>query len=89
MSRESDLERQLADLKKSKEFVLDKLDDCMRHPEKVKATMWDAVAPTIKAIVENKIKGTAYDRREVAEVIFVKAVKCVLGEDAFIHLEKL
>ena len=51
--------------------------------------MWDAVTPIIKGVIENKIKGTAYDRREVAEIIFAKAVKCVLGEDAFTHLEKL
>ena len=89
MSKEQDLEKQLVELRKAKDFVLDKLDDCMRHPEKIKASMWDAVTPIIKGVIENKIKGTAYDRREVAEIIFAKAVKCVLGEDAFTHLEKL
>ena len=89
MSKESDLERQLAELKKSKAFVLDKLDECMRLPDKAKAVMWDSIAPIIKSIVENKIKGSSYDRRELAEVVLEKALKCVLGEDAITHLEKL
>ena len=89
MSKESDLERQLADLKKSKAFVLDKLDECMRLPDKVKAVMWDEVVPIIKAVFENKIKGQPFDRREVAEIVFDKAIKAVIGPDVGAHLEKL
>ena len=90
MSKEQDLEKQLIELRKSKTFVVDKLDECMRLPDKAKAAMWNSIAPTIKLAVDNQIKtGTKLDHRELAEVVFDKAVKAVLGEDAFSHLEKL
>ena len=89
MSKESELEKQLAELKKSKQIVLDKLDECMRLPDKAKAVMWDEVAPIVKAVFENKIKGQGFDRREVAEIVFDKTIKAVIGPDAAAHLEKL
>lgn len=89
MSKESDLEKQLAELKQSKAFLLNKLDECMRLPDKAKAAMWDAVTPLIKVVVENKIKGGSWDRRDLGEIVLGKILVSILGTDADLHLGKL
>ena len=89
MSKEAELERQLSELRKAKEAVLSKIDECMRLPDSRKATMWNEIVPLLKSAIEKRILGAVWDGRSISEVVLDKALKALLGPDAQSLLEKL
>ena len=89
MSKEAELERQLSELRKAKEVVLGKIDECMRLPDNRKAAMWNDVVPLLKSAIEKKMQGAVWDGRSISEVVLDKVMKSLLGEDAQSLLEKL
>ncbi len=89
MGKEQDLEKQLEEVRQSKNFLLNNVDNVMTLPDKKKADMWNAVAPIIKSVVEQKIKTGSWNHNEFRDLVFQKALKAVCGEDVFTHLENV
>ncbi len=89
MGRLKELEEKLAEAKRAQQAVLDKIGECLSVPVTTKAKMWDAVVPFIKTACQHCIDSGGWNQQELKEVVFEKAMKAVLGEDAFSHLEKI
>lgn len=82
MSRESDLERQLAEYRAAKKAILEKLDDAMRLPDNRKAEMWNTVVPILKSALESRIeRGGDWNAREVQLVVWQKVMLSLFDVD--------
>lgn len=84
MGREQDLERQLSELKKSKESLLSKIDVCMNVNDQQKARVYDQVVPLIRTAIEQKTKnGVWVEKCEdgIDRIVFDKLLKAVFGDE--------
>ncbi len=88
-SKEQELERRLDELKKAKNHLLGKIDECMRVNDTEKKKMWDSIAPFIKTAIQNKINSGEWNWVELKEIITDKALKAVCGEEVINHLDRL
>ncbi len=92
MGKEQDLEKQLAECRKAKNALIDKIADCMQRPDTVKATLFNAVAPMVKARIEERINqpaGGDVNLTTLRENVFDKTMEALLGTDWKVNLERV
>ena len=88
-SRIEDLEKQLEELKKAKNLVLNSLSGCDNPNDSKKDQLWKAVVPFLRTGIENTVKLGVWDKEETKTIIFDKIMKLVFGNDILENLEKL
>lgn len=91
MGRKEDLQRQLEELTKAQNAILNKTADCMQVGDKAKVGFYDSVVPLLRTLVESKIKNGKWsdDYREMTDSVFKKCLTSVFGGDVLENLEKV
>ena len=90
MTREQKLEQELAEYRKAKNLLLDRVDDAGKKSEKEKAQLYDDAVALTKAWVEQLLTGAKeWPESSPAGAIGGKAIDAILGPDGLDLLRKV
>ena len=90
MSKKEQLERQLEAYNNATNALINGVEDAGKRNPTVKASMWDAVVPLIRAhVLEVCEKDVRYDARLLADRVLEKVLPAVLGDDFKTHLDAI
>lgn len=90
MTREQQLEQELAEYRKAKNALLDKVDDAGKRSDKEKIQLWDDAVALSKAWVERLLAGKDdFPANPPLTAIGQKALDAILGSDAPELLKKV
>jgi hypothetical protein len=88
MTREQQLEKELAELRKAKSLLLDRLDDAGKKSLEEKARLYDAVLPLVCIQVKEAL-GENNGAVPTNDTVAHKVTEAVIGTDGVVMLEKL
>lgn len=90
MSTKSELlAKQLEELKKIENAVLNSLSGCDNPTDAKKTLLWNSVIPHLRSGIESQVKQGNWNREETKGIIFDKIMKLVFGEDILDNLGKM
>lgn len=88
-SRLKDLEKQVEEIKKVENSVLNSLSGCDNPNDQKKDAFWKAVVPHLKSGIERKVREGFWDVEGTKTIVFEKMMQLVFGTDILDNLNKL
>lgn len=81
MTREQQLEQELAELRKAKNTLIDRLDDAGKRSDKDKAAAFDNILVIAKACIDKRLTGVENASHDTFNPVARKALEMILGPD--------
>ena len=91
MSKRIDLERQLEECKRAEEYLTAVIANLGNLHNSVKAKLWDEVAPLVKQVIEERMKGVLWATIEkpFQQELTDRVMRHICGAEVRDHLGKL